>query len=147
MHKRTMTFEAPCRSAALHGKAQKNFKAALHGGCARLDGVRLSPLVILCGFAACLSVSKAIIDSNATYCTLAVEYQSLSRRYRRRPRRRQHNAGNMGDGEAAVGTQCFIGVGVSRLGLAPPLTCKSSNRRQGAICLPAGNCHSGIQTP
>jgi len=33
--------------------------------------------VILCGFAACLSMPKAYIGGNAHYCTLAVEYQSL----------------------------------------------------------------------
>ena len=72
-----MAIEAPCRSASLHGKAQRYFKVARHVGCARPAGARLPTPIILRRFAAWPSEPKACIGGNAIVCTLAVEYQSL----------------------------------------------------------------------
>ncbi|MBQ7650367.1 MAG: hypothetical protein IJS15_05370, partial [Victivallales bacterium] len=69
---RLMAIEAPCRSASLHGKAQKNFKAARPWAALVPTALRLPTAVILPGFAAYLLVSKACIGSNAINSTLAV---------------------------------------------------------------------------
>jgi len=104
--RRPMAIEAPCRSAFASRHGAEIINAARHVGCARPFGVRLPAPIILCGFAACLSVSKACKSGNATCVHSQSKYPSVSRRYRRRPRRRQHNAGNTDDGDDAV---CFIG--------------------------------------
>ena len=74
---RLMVIEAPCRSASLHGNAQKNFKAARPWAALAPIGARLPTAIILCGFAAYQSVPKVCIGGNATNCSMAVEYRSL----------------------------------------------------------------------
>ena len=58
---------AACKSLILHRTGAALVPTAL----------RLPPVVILRGFAACLSMPKASKSSNVFYFTLVVEYQSL----------------------------------------------------------------------
>ena len=79
MHQRIMAIDAPCRSAFASRLGAENINAARHVGCARPVGARLPTPVILRGFAACQSVSKAYIGSNTTCVHTQSQYHSVSK--------------------------------------------------------------------
>ena len=66
MPQRLIAIDAPCRSASLHGKAQRTLVSLDTGAALVPTALRLPPPIILRGFAAYLPVSKACTGSNAT---------------------------------------------------------------------------------